>query len=46
MMSNGTASPPAMLPTPVLGNLAHNWGWLLAQGILLVVLPWEPSVWA
>jgi uncharacterized membrane protein HdeD (DUF308 family) len=37
-MSNGTASPPAMLPTPVLGDLAHNWGWLLAQGILLVVL--------
>ena len=37
-MSNGTASPPAMLPTPVWGDLAHNWGWLLAQGILLVVL--------
>jgi uncharacterized membrane protein HdeD (DUF308 family) len=37
-MSNGTASPPAMAPTPVWGDLAHNWGWLLAQGILLVVL--------
>jgi uncharacterized membrane protein HdeD (DUF308 family) len=37
-MSNGTASPPAMTPTPVLGDLGHNWGWLLAQGILLVVL--------
>ena len=23
---------------PVLGDLVHNWGWLLAQGILLVVL--------
>ena len=37
-MSNGTASSPALLPTPVWGDLAHNWGWLLAQGILLVVL--------
>ena len=37
-MSNGAASPLAMLPTPVLGDLGHNWGWLLAQGILLVVL--------
>jgi uncharacterized membrane protein HdeD (DUF308 family) len=37
-MSNGSASSPAMAPTPVLGDLAHNWGWLLAQGILLVVL--------
>jgi uncharacterized membrane protein HdeD (DUF308 family) len=37
-MSNGTASSPAMAPTPAWGDLAHNWGWLLAQGILLVVL--------
>jgi uncharacterized membrane protein HdeD (DUF308 family) len=37
-MSNGTASPPAMAPIPVLGDLIHNWGWLLAQGLLLVVL--------
>jgi uncharacterized membrane protein HdeD (DUF308 family) len=37
-MSNGTASSPAMAPIPVLGDLVHNWGWLLAQGILLVVL--------
>ena len=27
-----------MAPIPVLGDLVHNWGWLLAQGILLVVL--------
>ena len=38
MMSNGTVSSPAMAPAPVWGDLAHNWGWLLAQGILLVVL--------
>jgi uncharacterized membrane protein HdeD (DUF308 family) len=37
-MSNGTASSPAMTPAPELGDLTHNWGWLLAQGILLVVL--------
>ena len=37
-MSNGTASSPAMAPIPVLGDLVHNWGWLLAQGILLVIL--------
>ena len=37
-MTNGTASTPAMPPLPVLGDLAHNWGWLLAQGLLLVVL--------
>ena len=37
-MSHGTALPPAMGPTPEWGDLAHNWGWLLAQGILLVVL--------
>ena len=37
-MTNGTASSPAMAPLPVLGDLVHNWGWLLAQGILLVVL--------
>jgi uncharacterized membrane protein HdeD (DUF308 family) len=37
-MTNGTASSQAMAPIPVLGDLVHNWGWLLAQGILLVVL--------
>ena len=37
-MSNGTASSPAMAPTPVWGDLAHNWGWLLVQGIFLVIL--------
>lgn len=38
MMSNGTVSYPGMASIPVWGDLAHNWGWLLAQGILLVVL--------
>jgi uncharacterized membrane protein HdeD (DUF308 family) len=28
----------ALVPAEVLGDLIHNWGWLLAQGILLVVL--------
>ena len=37
-MTNGTASSQATAPMPVLGDLIHNWGWLLAQGILLVVL--------
>jgi uncharacterized membrane protein HdeD (DUF308 family) len=37
-MSNGTASPPATASLPVLGDLVHNWGWLLAQGLLLVIL--------
>jgi uncharacterized membrane protein HdeD (DUF308 family) len=37
-MSNGTVASPAMAPLPVLGDLVHNWGWLLAQGILLVAL--------
>jgi uncharacterized membrane protein HdeD (DUF308 family) len=37
-MTNDTASSEAMAPIPVLGDLIHNWGWLLAQGILLVVL--------
>ena len=37
-MTNDTASSQAMAPIPVLGDLIHNWGWLLAQGILLVVL--------
>jgi uncharacterized membrane protein HdeD (DUF308 family) len=37
-MTNGTAASTAAAPPPVLGDLVHNWGWLLAQGILLVVL--------
>jgi len=37
-MTNDTASLQAMVPAEVLGELIHNWGWLLAQGILLVVL--------
>lgn len=37
-MTNGTASLQAMVPAELLGDLIHNWGWLLAQGILLVVL--------
>jgi len=37
-MTNNTASLQAMVPAEMLGDLAHNWGWLLAQGILLVVL--------
>ena len=37
-MSNGTAASRTTAPIPVLGDLIHNWGWLLAQGILLVVL--------
>jgi uncharacterized membrane protein HdeD (DUF308 family) len=37
-MTNGNASSQALAPMPVLGDLVHNWGWLLAQGILLVVL--------
>jgi len=44
-MTNDNAVSQALAPTPVLGDLAHNWGWLLAQGILLVVL-WGPSGWA
>jgi uncharacterized membrane protein HdeD (DUF308 family) len=37
-MSNGTASSQAMAPIPVLGDLVQNWGWLLAMGLLLVIL--------
>ena len=37
-MSAGAASSQTTVPAPVLGDLIHNWGWLLAQGILLVVL--------
>ena len=37
-MGNGAASSQAIASIPVLGDLVHNWGWLLAQGILLVVL--------
>jgi uncharacterized membrane protein HdeD (DUF308 family) len=35
-MTNGSAS--SLAVAPILGDLAHNWGWLLAQGILLVIL--------
>jgi uncharacterized membrane protein HdeD (DUF308 family) len=37
-MSNSAAPARAVVPIPMLGDLVHNWGWLLAQGILLVVL--------
>ncbi|MHB9072165.1 MAG: HdeD family acid-resistance protein [Desulfobaccales bacterium] len=37
-MTNDSASLQALVPAEVLGDLMHNWGWLLAQGILLVVL--------
>ena len=37
-MTNDRASLQALVPAEVLGDLIHNWGWLLAQGILLVVL--------
>jgi uncharacterized membrane protein HdeD (DUF308 family) len=37
-MTNDNALSQALAPIPVLGDLVHNWGWLLAQGILLVVL--------
>ncbi len=36
-MTNGRALQ-AMVPAELLGDLIHNWGWLFAQGILLVVL--------
>jgi uncharacterized membrane protein HdeD (DUF308 family) len=37
-MTNGAITSQALVQAPVLGELVHNWGWLLAQGILLVVL--------
>jgi uncharacterized membrane protein HdeD (DUF308 family) len=37
-MTNSTAALEGLVPAQVLGDLVHNWGWLLAQGILLVVL--------
>ncbi|MFZ5448501.1 MAG: HdeD family acid-resistance protein [Thermodesulfobacteriota bacterium] len=37
-MVNNAASLEALVPAEVLGDLIHNWGWLLALGILLVVL--------
>ncbi len=37
-MTNGAASSQVMAEATVWGELIHNWGWLLAQGILLVVL--------
>jgi uncharacterized membrane protein HdeD (DUF308 family) len=37
-MTNGTASSTVPVPAEVLGELIHNWGWLLALGILLVAL--------
>ncbi len=35
-MTNGTAS--LTVPAEVLGDLIHNWGWLLALGLILVAL--------
>jgi uncharacterized membrane protein HdeD (DUF308 family) len=35
-MTNGAAS--LTVPAEVLGDLIHNWGWLLALGLLLVAL--------
>jgi uncharacterized membrane protein HdeD (DUF308 family) len=37
-MTDDTESLKAMVPAEVLGNLMHNWGWLLALGILLVFM--------
>ena len=37
-MTDNTASLEALVPAEVLGDLIHNWGWLLALGILLVAL--------
>ena len=37
-MSHSTAPARAVVPIPMVEDLVHNWGWLLAQGILLVVL--------
>jgi uncharacterized membrane protein HdeD (DUF308 family) len=37
-MTNATASSTVPVPAEVLGELIHNWGWLLALGILLVAL--------
>jgi uncharacterized membrane protein HdeD (DUF308 family) len=35
-MTNGSAS--LQVPAEILGDLIHNWGWLLALGLLLVAL--------
>ena len=35
-MTDGTAS--LMVPAEVLGELIHNWGWLLALGLVLVAM--------
>jgi uncharacterized membrane protein HdeD (DUF308 family) len=35
-MSTDTASLEAQIPAQVLGSLIHNWGWLLALGVLLI----------
>jgi uncharacterized membrane protein HdeD (DUF308 family) len=37
-MSTDTVALEGLVPAQVLGDLAHNWGWLLALGILLIVL--------
>jgi uncharacterized membrane protein HdeD (DUF308 family) len=37
-MSTDTASLEELVPAQVLGDLMHNWGWLLALGILLIAL--------
>jgi uncharacterized membrane protein HdeD (DUF308 family) len=37
-MTDGNASLQAVIPAEVLGDLIHNWGWLLALGLVLVAL--------
>jgi uncharacterized membrane protein HdeD (DUF308 family) len=37
-MANSTAPSQSLIPAQMLGDLAHNWGWLLALGIFLVVM--------
>lgn len=37
-MTNGNKSLQALVPAEVLGDLMHNWGWLLALGIFLIIM--------